>query len=307
MRLFDLHCDTLYECFTQNRPLSQNDGHIDLARGARYRPYGQVFAVWVPNTLRGSQAWAFVCRVLAFARDEERRCGGRVRFMRKGESLDDSFAAAPCVGLLAVEGGAALAGKREHIRELANKGVKAITITWNGSNELGNGCLSPDRSGLTPFGREAVAAMNERGIVPDVSHLNEAGFWDVMETLPEGAPVAATHSNAAAVCAHPRNLTDAQFRELARRGGVVGLTLCADFLGEGSFAAFERHLAHFLSLGGESSICVGGDLDGTALPPDWGGVAVMERIADYLCRKNYDSELLERLFFSNCYDFWARL
>lgn len=307
MRLFDLHCDTLYECYTKNYPLTQNDGHIDVKRGEAYRPWGQFFAVWIPDTLRGAAAWDFCRRVLAFSRAEEARCGGRLHFWCKGESLANAFDAAPAVGVAAVEGGAALAGDLQHIEELKSFGVKLLTLTWNGSNELGNGCMAADKRGLTPFGKEAVRALSAAGIVPDVSHLNEAGFWDVAEVLADGEPFAATHSNAAAVCPHPRNLTDPQFAEMVRRGGVVGINLCADFLGGQDFEQIERHLDRFWSLGGENTVCFGGDLDGTSLPPKWNGVAVMEQIYDYLCRKNYESGLLDRLFFSNCYDFLSRL
>lgn len=306
MRLFDAHCDTLYECFTKNYPLSENPLHIDLRRGGAYRPYGQVYAVWIPDTLRGGAAWDFCRRVLTFAYEEEKRLDGRMRLWRQGETLDTAFDAAPCVGVLAVEGGAALAGYLGHIAELASLGVKVMTLTWNGTNELGNGCLSPDKSGLTPFGREAVRALAAAGIAPDVSHLNEAGFWDVAEEMGE-RPFAATHSDTNAVCAHPRNLTDEQAREIIRRGGIIGLNFCAAFLGEQTFERLERHLAHFLSLGGERAVAFGGDLDGTSLPSEWGGIEVMERVGDYLCRKNYDSGLLDRLFFGNCYDFLARL
>lgn len=307
MRLFDLHCDTLYECYTKNYPLSKNGGHIDLERAARFSAYGQVFAVWIPEELRGEAAWNFCCRVLEFAEEEERRCGGQIKFACKGETLADCFAVSSCVGVKAVEGGAALAGDLSHIDELAGFEVKFLTLTWNGANELGNGCGVVGGEGLTAFGKTAVTRLSAVGIVPDVSHLNEKGFWDVAEVLSNDEPFAATHSNAAAVCPHPRNLTDRQFLEIVQRGGVVGLNLCGDFLGEHSMERLERHWAHFLSLGGEDTVCFGGDLDGIELPSEWGGLAVMERIGDYLCRKNYESRLIEKLFFGNCYDFLTRL
>ncbi|MBO5797968.1 MAG: membrane dipeptidase, partial [Clostridia bacterium] len=255
MRLFDLHCDTLYECYTKNYPLMKNAGHIDLVRAEKYAPYVQAFAVWIPDTLRGEAAFDFCRRMFTFSREEEGRSGEKIRFLRKGESLDDAMKVSENVGILAVEGGAALGGDLSRIADLADFGVKYITITWNGSNELGHGCLSGVKTGLTPFGKAAVKALSAAGIAADVSHLNEAGFWDVAEVL-EG-PFLATHSNAAAVCPHPRNLTDRQFQEIARRGGLVGLNFCGAFLGEATFQQIERHLAHFLSLGGEDAVCFG--------------------------------------------------
>lgn len=302
MQLFDLHCDTLYQCYTKNYPLIKNKGHIDLCRAERYEKYVQAFAVWIPDTLRGQDAWEFCRRVLLFARREEERCNHRLHFLCKGETLSNKSPSSPRIGLLAVEGGAALAGDLSHIDELADLGVKYITITWNGANEWGNGCLSPDKSGLTPFGFEALRRCEAAGILPDVSHLNEAGFWDVAETLT--GPFLATHSNAAAVCPHPRNLTDEQFAEICRRGGLVGINLCADFLGEQTFSGIERHLYHFWERGGEDTVCFGCDMDGTALPAKWGGLQVMEEVYAYLSRKNYDTALLHKLFFANCREFF---
>ena len=305
MRLFDLHGDTMYECYTKGWSLVKNPGHWDLRRAGRYESCGQIFAVWIPDRLRGERAWRFCRKVLRFAKIQEQKSGGFLRFFCKGDDLASLFHGSPCVGMLSVEGGAALAGDLRRIARLSDLGVKAITITWNGENELGRGCLASDKQGLTPLGKAAIPLMEAAGILPDVSHLNEAGFWDVAAAAQK--PFIATHSNAAAVCSHPRNLTDAQFCEIRRRGGIVGLTLCREFLGEQTFEALERHLYHFLSLGGEQVVCLGGDWDGTPLPPDWRGIAVAERMGEYFSRKNYHTDLLEGLFFSNCYNFFRRL
>lgn len=299
MPLFDLHCDTLYKAYTKKYPLSENDGHIDLRRAVRYEPYVQTFAVWIPENLRGDAAWDFCCRVLAYA---ERL---PVRFWRKGEPLDDCLRAHTMVGMLAVEGGTAIEGDIARIDTLAAWGVRYITLTWNDENALGNGCLSSCREGLTPLGKAAVRRMEEAGVTVDVSHLNEAGFWDVAAMA--GRPFIAGHSNAAAVCPHPRNLTDQQFQAIVASGGLVGINLFADFLGEPTFEAVERHLYHFWECGGENTVAFGADFDGAAMPASWNGVAVMEPLFEFLYRKNYDSDLLSRLFFSNCYNFFRRL
>ncbi len=299
MQLFDLHCDTLYEVYTKKYPLSKNDGHVDLLRAARYEPYVQTLAVWIPENLRGDAAWDFCCRVLAHAEEEP------IRLWRKGERLDDRLRSHKTVGILAVEGGAAIGDDMARIDALAARGVRYITLTWNGENALGNGCLSPRRDGLTAFGKAAVRQMEQAGITVDVSHLNEAGFWNVADMAKR--PFIASHSNAAAVCPHPRNLTDRQFQAIVECGGLVGINLCTDFLGAPTFEAIERHLYHFCERGGENAVAFGADFDGAAMPAEWNGVAVMERIFEFLYRKNYDSDLLSRLFFSNCYNFFSRL
>lgn len=305
MRLFDLHCDTLYECWKGDAHLGKNRLHVDLARGRRFDKWGQVFAVWMPDELRGEAAFEQCCAILDFAGDQAAVYADQMVICRKGEELDDAWRDGRCAAVLAVEGGSALAGRLDNVRRFAEMGVKIITLTWNGSNELGHGCGSGCAEGLTPFGRSAVGEMERLGILPDVSHLNERGFWDVAAVTTR--PFIASHSVSAAVNPHPRNLTDAQFEELRRRGGLVGLNLCREQLGGRSFDQLERHLYHFLERGGERILAFGCDLDGTDLPPEWNGIAVMERLYDHLARKNYDETCLERLFFGNCSDFFSQL
>lgn len=306
MRLFDWHCDTLNACVDKNYPLLQNSGHVDVRRLQAFEVAVQVFAAWIPDTLRGEAAWERGSRLLQRAQTEERLSAGQIHFMCKGESLDESnLPKHTPIGILAVENGAVLGGDLRRLDRLAAMGVKYITLTWNGDNELAGGCLGDPARGLTPFGRSALRRMNALGVAADVSHLNERGFWEVAaETT---APLLASHSNAAAVCPHPRNLSDAQFAAVRQSGGLVGLTFCAAFLGSHDFEQIERHLDHFWSLGGEKVVALGGDWDGTNLPPEWNGIAVVLRLYEYLCRKNYDTDLLKRLFFGNSYDFLKRL
>ena len=114
-----------------------------------------------------------------------------------------------------------LGGRLERVQDLKDRGVAMLTLTWNGENELGRGVLSPGDTGLTPFGRRAVRALERAGIVVDVSHASPELFWDVAELAER--PIVASHSNAKAVCGHPRNLTKEQFLAIRDRGGLVGL------------------------------------------------------------------------------------
>ncbi len=305
MRLFDLHCDTLYECVTKNWSFRSHPGHVDGERSDLFDVYGQVFAAWIPDSVRGEDAWRLCCALLDRAEDEEARSGGKLRICRDTARLDPDEMRGHCTAVLSVEGGAAIGGHPECLRLLAKRGVKLMTITWNGENEWGYGSLSGDARGLKLFGKQAVRELERCGIVPDVSHLNERGFWDVAELCER--PFAATHSLSAAVHAHPRNLTDAQFREMVRRGGLVGLCLAKEHLGEQTPEGLERHLEHFWSLGGEHTVALGGDMDGTALPEGFGGLRFWLQFYEYLLCKNYKESLLSALFFGNCTDFLRRL
>ena len=173
MRLFDMHCDTLYECCKGDMYLDRNRLHIDLERGGRYAQWGQAFAVWMPDTLRGEAAFEQCRDMLLFAHDQAALYADRMQIIRTGGELKPVLESGRCAAILTVEGGSALAGRLEHIEDLQKLDVKVITITWNGSNELGHGCLSGCEEGLTAFGKKAVRRMAQAGILPDVSHLNE--------------------------------------------------------------------------------------------------------------------------------------
>ena len=303
MRLFDLHCDTLTACYKSGGSLCRNALHLDLKRGREYRPWCQVFAVFVPDTLRGAAAYRYTRKVLEFAHTQEKLYPQQLTFAAHREALQKVLTADRCVGILSVEGAAALNGKLENIRKFHKQGVRCITLTWNGSNELGHGCLSACQAGLTPFGRKAVREMVRCGIVPDVSHLNEAGFWDVATLI--DTPFIASHSVSRTVCEHPRNVTDAQFKELNRRGGLLGINFDVLQLGGDSFEDIYRHVTHFCELDGENTLALGGDLDGTVLPEEREGIAVYAALAEFLLQKGFSTSFVERLFFQNAFDFFC--
>ncbi len=141
--------------------------------------------------------------------------------------------------------------------------------------------------------------MGRLGMLVDVSHLSDPGFWDVAELVP--GPFFASHSNARQVFSHTRNLTDAQFTAIIDHNGVAGLNLYAQFLGERvDLDTVVSHLEHWLELGGERSIALGGDLDGCSqLPEGFRGVEDWERLWERLLQRNYSEALLRALFFEN--------
>ena len=120
--------------------------------------------------------------------------------------------------LLTVEGGEVLEGELRILRILYRMGVRSLCLTWNNRNEIADGVAERDARGLTDFGREVVKEMNKLGMIIDVSHIAEKGFWDVLEL--SDAPVIASHSNSRAVWDHPRNLTDEQIKGIAQKNGI---------------------------------------------------------------------------------------
>lgn len=159
--------------------------------------------------------------------------------------------------------------------------------------------------GLTERGREFVAEMEDLGMIPDVSHLSDKGFYDVLEAA--GKPFAASHSNARAVCPHVRNMTDDMIRRLSQKGGVMGLNFCADFLEEaplgrknsGTLGAVVRHAQHIVSVGGIEVLGLGSDFDGIEPYEELPGVQGMEALWEALHRAGFTEGQLDKIFYGN--------
>lgn len=210
--------------------------------------------------------------------------------------------------MLTVEGGAAAAGELGNIARMRARGVRMMTLTWNGSNEIGSGVLSGDTFGLTPFGRKAVAELERQGIVIDVSHASERLFDDVAAHT--SRPFVASHSNAKAVCGHARNLTDTQFKVICARGGLVGLNYYKAFLNDAPEKAdiedIFAHAEHFLALGGADALAMGSDFDGSTMPHGVTGLESVESIAEVFLRHNLSEGLVRKIFFENAASFFKR-
>ncbi len=307
MRYFDLHCDTLTGALHTGRSVVQNEGmHMSVEKGKYLAPYVQCMAVFVPDRFRGEEALAFFDRHADFFESEAK--SGAFAVVRGGEDLA-ALENGPGVGLmLTVEGGAALAGKLENVAHLRERGVRMMTLTWNGSNEIGSGIGSEDTYGLTPFGREVIPEMERAGIAVDISHASERLFWDVAEIAKR--PLVASHSNAKTVCGHRRNLTDAQFEAIRKSGGLVGLNYYNAFLrDEPEQASIEdvyAHAEHFLALGGEKTLAMGSDFDGSEMPRGITGVESVEDIANVFLRHNLPESLVDAIFYQNAADFFCR-
>ena len=189
-------------------------------------------------------------------------------------------------------------------------GVQMMTLTWNGVNEIGSGSDDPGMP-LTPFGREVVARMEQLGMVVDVSHLNDPGFWDVARVARR--PFIATHSDSRAVCGHSRNLTDDQFKAIRDAGGIVGINFCTMFLApveegcrEVSPGQLMAHVLHFLDLHGEDTVALGSDFDGTTLPAFMEDATSLPVLRELMLSAGLGERLTDKICFQNALDFWKR-
>ena len=300
MDLFDGHCDTILRCYLEGGGLRRQAGHLDLERRRGKGRWAQFFATFgSPEDMPGRSLWEVFLEEYALFRSEVDANADLVVFCRTGEEARAAFAAGKTAAFLSAEGAELLDCDPDKLRLAHRMGVRIVNITWNHPNALsGTNAEEPDR-GLSEQGRAFVKTMGELGMLVDVSHLSDPGFWDVMEVTDR--PVVATHSNARAIFPHPRNLTDAQFTAIINTNGVAGLNMYAGFLGEDpDFDTVVSHLEHFLALGGENNVSMGGDWDGiTQMPRGMSGIQDMEKLYEHLLRRNYSESLLEKVFYSN--------
>ena len=296
MKMFDLHCDTITGLGRSSASLRENDMHIDLMKLQKADTLAQCFAIFV------HQKW---CEKSGISPYEYYRSMRDV-FYREMKANADMIAPAYCSadilendrkglmsGILTIEAGEPLEGKTERVEEFRKDGVRMITLTWNFENEIGFSNKTGGR--LKPKGREIVDAMNALGVLIDVSHLSDEGFWDVVELSGGKNPVVASHSDARALCPHSRNLTDEMLRALGNTGGIVGVNYCADFLCENSNDALMedvlRHTLHLIDKAGVDHVAFGSDYDGIGSTLEWKDASGTPELLDYLHRKIHWDDL----------------
>ncbi len=318
--VFDAHCDTIYKVSSKGCGIRKNNFHIDLERGCRFTPYAQVFAVFTrPEPEKGT--------VPDYSKDlpTERLCimGEALLNLLLREFQKNADILCLCTSaqqareaakrgkisaFIAVEGAELLGCSIPMLRSSYEKGVRLINLCWNYDNALCGAANGPTKSGLTELGRKYVAEMQTLGMAVDMSHASEKTFWDTAEIAVK--PIIAGHSNSKKMCDTPRNLTDDQFREIIRLKGVAGLNLCPEFLNESGNAAIEdiiRHAEHFLELGGEKAVCLGGDLDGVdSLPKGICGIEYYGEIYEAMLRQNWEETLVRDIFYNNLFDVLGR-
>lgn len=298
MRFFDLHCDTLYKAFNENKSLISNDCHISLKKGEMFDKWIQCCAVWIPDEIRGENAVRLVENCCEFLHAE----------LNKPEStakqIDNVGDSGKSNIMLILEGGACLGGKLENVERFRRLGARAMTLTWNGSCELGDGADVKNSNGLTAFGKAVIKEMERFGMVVDLSHAGDRLFDDVIQIVRR--PVIATHSNSRTVFPHRRNLTDQQFEAIRKSGGIVGLNFHKYFLSGDNQSVKDliKHTEYFLSLGGENTVAFGSDFDGAEMPDDIKDITYIDKIYNSFLKINYKEELLDKLFFKNAYNFY---
>lgn len=271
--LIDLHCDTIWRlmCAGEEVTLEKNSFCVNIDEMRQTDTMAQFFACfvdakWFLEKDRYEDGYTYVKKMIERIKKEVENFSEEIAFAKSGGEIEENRRNGKISALLTVEEGGVLNGNIERIEELWKEGIRLITILWNYENCIGYPNSEKTEimnKGLKPFGFEVVEKMNERGMLIDVSHLSDGGFWNVLET--SSYPIVASHSNAREICPHQRNLTDEMIRGLAEKGGVIGINFYPRFIrktGKAEVKDIVAHIRHIINVGGIESVCIGTDFDG---------------------------------------------
>jgi membrane dipeptidase len=341
--VFDGHNDTLLRLFRRGGEAperafldGEQAGHIDLPKACRGGFAGGLFAIFSPSEGGGAQVEEMMERPpydvpladhldLTFAQRVtlhmaallfriERASNGTVKVCRTASEIRTAIENGVLASVLHIEGADTVDPDFHFLDVLYEAGLRSLGIVWSRPTIFGYGVpfrfpSGPDTGpGLTDLGRALVRRCNERRIMLDLSHLNEAGFWDVAKL--SDAPLVATHSNAHALTPHSRNLTDKQLRAIAESGGMVGVNFATSFLradgrkeADTSLDDVIRHFDHLIAQVGEDGVGFGSDFDGATVPEALGDAVGLPRLVEAMRRHGYGEPLLRKL----CHGNWIRV
>jgi len=315
MKVVDMHCDTIAELYygkRDGRPVSllENTLHIDLKKMQKGDYLLQNFALYT-NLAKAEHPFEYAMQLADVFFSELAAYPELIGIVKTWQDIEANRGAGRMSALLTIEEGGVCQGRLAYLRDFYRLGVRMMTLTWNHPNELAYPNNMKERipdtvNGLTETGIEFVQEMERLGMIIDVSHLGDAGIWDVFRYTTK--PFVASHSNARALSGHPRNLTDDMIRALAGRGGVAGINFCASFLQMAepdqelthSYCRdMVAHMKHMKQVGGIDCIGLGSDFDGIESIVEMNDCSGMQMLADEMVRQGFVTREIEAVFYKN--------
>ncbi|MBQ7058875.1 MAG: dipeptidase [Firmicutes bacterium] len=311
MHYIDFHCDTLLmfgKPETSPDALYQNDLSVDFLRMKKADCGAQFFATFMPQPewMNGMSDEEFRQKLYAGLMGAITRHPDMIAFAKNYQDYEKNREKGLMSAFLTFEDGRMIDWKFDNLQKYYTLGYRLITLTWNFANCFGYpNSQDPEvmEKGLTSFGKEAVQQMNQLGIIVDVSHLSDGGFWDVVEISRK--PFIASHSCCRSLTPHTRNLTDPMIRAIAEKGGIVGINFAPEFVGYGihdRLSSVKRicdHIQHMVKVGGMDIIALGSDFDGisgeleVASPPDFA------KLYSELLRRGFSDNDIEKISHAN--------
>jgi len=317
----DLHCDTLSRAgIADDATITKINGTmIDIQRLKKSGVMAQFFAMFLPQ--RDDAAWfgyekmpdlwdlmLHMRRVFQNTLEENRDC---LAFAGNYEELIRNRDKGKISAFLTIENGSVVEGDFARLEQIYDMGVRLITLTWNDPNCFGWNHSKDEEQmnrGLTDFGIEAIARMNDLGILIDVSHLSDGGFYDVARYSKK--PFIASHSNCRSLCPSTRNLTDDMIRLLAEKGGVSGINFEPTFLdakcheigwdyAESKIEYMCDMVEHFVKIGGIECVGIGSDFDGIGGNLEIADCTQTERLFEALKKRKFSEEKIDYIIYKN--------
>ncbi|MDD3250997.1 MAG: dipeptidase [Lachnospiraceae bacterium] len=322
MKVADMHCDTIGELYERSEKgeagsILKNDLHIDLEKMEEGDYLLQNFALYT-NLKKEAKPFEYGMMLVDRFYTELEAHADRIGIVRSWADIEANQKAGRMSAMLTLEEGGVCQGNLAFLRDFYRMGARMMTLTWNYENELGysnkrtelaDGSVKyvPDTEhGLTERGIAFVQEMERLGMIVDISHLNDAGIWDVFRHTTK--PFVASHSNARSLASHPRNLTDDMIRALSERGGVTGINFCAAFLRDDEngvepthscCADMVRHMKYIKQIGGIGCIGLGSDFDGFPSTLEMKNCSGMQMLADEMTRQGFTTGEIEAVFHGN--------
>lgn len=264
MHIIDLHCDALLKLSEGKGALRYADApqlETNKARLQKGQVKVQCFAIFIEPYIPSDQKFQAALDQIDYFYKEVLGKNPEMKQIRSWSDFD-TLNDGEIGAMLTLEGVDAVGNDISKLHILYQLGVRSVGLTWNNANLAADGAGEPRGAGLTTFGKEVVEFNNQHQILTDVSHLCERAFWDVMEVAKY--PIA-SHSNARALCDHPRNLTDEQIKAMFAAGGMIHVVYFPPFVkqdGKAKVADVVKHIEHLCSLGGINQVGLGSDFDG---------------------------------------------
>ncbi len=266
MSIIDLHCDTIYQ-LTNNKNLGLKENHIaiDIGKLKSAGSLAQFFALFI-DLNEHNKPFNRAMDMLNRFYEEIGKNRNDIEIARNFDELILNNQEGKISAFLTIEEGEAIEGSLENLRNFYDLGVRLITLTWNHENAIGYPNCNKKfmNNGLKPFGIETVEEMNKLGIIIDVSHLSDGGFYDVAKYSKK--PFIASHSNSRTICDHSRNLTDEMIKIISNKGGTIGINFEKSFLSkDGTVSSVKdmiNHIKYIHNVGGSEVISLGSDFDG---------------------------------------------
>lgn len=316
MKYIDMHCDTLSAALSRKKDtIKELEGTmVDLVRLQKSGASAQFFAMFVPQGnhpewfgLEGTPSLEdLLFKMYRIYQNTMEQYKDVIAPARSYETYRKNQQEGKLSAFLTIENGAPVSGKMENIKKLHDMGVGLMTLTWNDPNCFGwNHSKDPEKMklGLTDFGKEAIAYMNELGMIIDVSHLSDGGFYDVAELT--NKPFVASHSNCRTLSPATRNLTDDMIRILAEKGGVAGINFEPTFVNEKeenhhcTVARLCDHIEHMRQVGGEDCVGIGTDFDGISGTYEIDACDKMHLLFEEMERRKYSCSFIEKVAHKN--------